>query len=131
MLAHLRRRVTELLRPPQPATLSSCGRAGVQAQRLLCEGRGLRLYVLVPPTSDHLFNLEQEAEVVVTAQQWQLRGVAHPLAPESIPTELLIAHSPQSVVLEVVGHRLQIGQADGYGFSETIDIDENDGVSWA
>jgi len=41
-----------------------------------CTVRGTTLYMLVPDTSDHLFNLEMEPEVAVTAQSWHLRGTA-------------------------------------------------------
>jgi hypothetical protein len=34
------------------------------------------LYLLVPNTSDHLFNLETEPEVAVIAETWRLHGTA-------------------------------------------------------
>ena len=127
MLDHLRQHVIDLLKPVQVVTLSTCGQAGIQAQVLPCEARGLRLFILVPLTSEHLFNLEQSPAVVITTPEWQLRGEARPLAPAEAPIDLGLLRSPQaanSAVVEVRGRQLQVGRANGWGFQETIDIFE-------
>jgi hypothetical protein len=127
MLNHLRRRVIDLLEPTQAVTLSSCGPAGIQAQVLPGVAKGLRLYVLVPTTSEHLFNLEQQPIVVATTADWQLRGYAHRLSPSEIPTDIpTLRDVPASnyVVIEVKPYRFEVGPPNGSGFSETIDLDQ-------
>ncbi len=128
MLEHLRRHVIDLLEPTQVVTLSTCGPAGVQAQVLSSAAQDLRLYILVPTTSEHLYNLEQEPTVVATTTDWQLRGYARELPPAEIPATLTLLRSPQASeckVVEVRPSRLQVGRPNGGGFSETIDFNES------
>lgn len=124
MLNHLRQRVTETLFSAKAATLSTHGAAGIQANIFPCESIDLGLYLLVPRTSDHLFNLEQNPEVVVTTDTWQLRGVAN-IASE-YPAGLNLVQQPDAAWCEVVAvrpTRLQIEPQGGLGHAETIDID--------
>jgi hypothetical protein len=124
MLNHLRQRVTETLSAARTATLSTHGAAGIQANVFPCESVDLGLYFLVPRTSDHLFNLEYNPEVVVTTETWQVRGVARIAA--ECPAGLALLQQPDAAwcqVVTVVPTRLQIERADGPGYSETIDID--------
>lgn len=124
MLNHLRQRVTEVLSAARSATLSTHGAAGIQANVFACEAADLGLYVLIPRTSDHLFNLEHNPEVVVTTETWQVRGIAR-IAPEC-PAGLNLLHQPDAAWCEVVmvrPTRLQIYRHDGAGHAETIDID--------
>ena len=123
MLNHLRERVTETLSGVRTATLSTHGAAGIQASVFPCACAGLRLYLLVPRTSDHLFNLEHNSQVVVTTETWQLRGVATITAER--PAELALLHKPDAAWCEVVmvhPTRLQIEWPGGAGHAETIDI---------
>jgi hypothetical protein len=124
MLNHLRQRVTETLSAARTATLSTHGAAGIQANVFPCESVDLCLYLLVPGTSDHLFNLEQNPEVVVTTETWQVRGVAR-IAP-ACPAGLVLLHQADAAWCEVVAvrpTRLQIEWPAGSGYAETIDID--------
>jgi len=124
MLNHLRQRVTETLSAARAATLSTHGAAGIQANVFPCESIDFGLYFLVPRTSDHLFNLEQDAEVVVTTDTWQVRGVAY-IAPDC-PAGLALLQQPDAAWCEVVmvrPTRLQIEWPGGAGHAETIDID--------
>ena len=124
MLSHLRQRVSETLSTAKAATLATHGAAGIQANVFACESTGLLLYMLVPRTSDHLFNLEHNREVVVTTEAWQLRGVAG-IAREQ-PVGLALLHQPDAAWCEVVAvrpTRLQIERQGGLGHAETIDID--------
>ena len=124
MLNHLRQRVTETLLSAKAATLSTHGAAGIQANVFPCESMGLRLYLLVPRTSDHLFNLEHNQEVVVTTDTWQLRGVAN-IASE-YPAGLTLLQQPDVAWCEVVAvrpTRLQIEPQGSHGHAETIDMD--------
>ena len=124
MLNHLRQRVTETLSAATAATLSTHGAAGIQASIFPCESIDLGLYILVPRTSDHLFNLEHNPEVVVTTDTWQVRGVAR-IAPEC-PAGLGLLQQPDAAWCEVVAvrpTRLQIERPGGSGHAETIDMD--------
>lgn len=124
MLNHLRERVTEILSGAAVATLSTHGAAGIQANVFLCESANLWLYLLVPRTSDHLFNLEHNPEVVVTTEGWQLRGTARPT--QDYPPGLALLGQPDAAWCELVAvrpTRLQIEPQGGLGHAETIDID--------
>jgi hypothetical protein len=124
MLNHLRQRVKETLSSATSATLSTHGVAGIQANVFPCENLDLDLYLLVPRTSDHLFNLERTPEVVVTTEAWQLRGVAR-IAAER-PAALGLLQLPDTNWCELVvvrPTRLQIEQPGGSGSAETIDVE--------
>ena len=127
MLAHLRQRVEDVLSSVQQANLSTAGPAGIQAQVFPCEAVGMHLYLLVPGTSEHLFNLENEPTAVVSTTEWQLhgRGYVRPMA--QAPPELSLPHSTDAVgcvLVEIQPVRLQINQPQGWGYGETIDIDD-------
>jgi hypothetical protein len=127
MLDHLRRRVVESLSAIHSATLSTYGAAELQAALLPCESLGLRLYILMPATSDHLLNLKGSLEVVVTSADWQLRGTAVLLETVDFPDGLALLSRPEaqwSRLVEVKPYRVHIRRQNGWGFSETIDIDE-------
>lgn len=127
MLDHLRRRVIESLNATKSATLSTYGAAELQAALLPCESLGLRLYILLPATSDHLLNLKTSPEVVVTSADWQLRGAAVVLETADYPEGLALLLRPGakwSRLMEIKPYRVHIRRQNGWGFSETIDIDE-------
>ena len=124
MLNHLRERVTEALSTVKTATLSTHGAAGIQANVFPCECVGLALYLLVPRTSDHLFNLEHDHEVVVSTEAWQVRGTACVI--REPPGGLALLQAPDAAWCEVVSvcpARVQIEARDGSGHAETIDLD--------
>ena len=124
MLNHLRQRVVEALSMARTATLSTHGAAGLQASVIPCQALETILYLLVPRTSDHLFNLEHSPEVVVTTETWQMRGTAR-IAPDC-PAGLALLGQPDAAWCEVVAvrpTRLQIEPQGGLGHAETIDID--------
>lgn len=127
MLDHLRQRVIDLLEPTNAVTLSTYGPAGIQAQVLSSIAQGLSLFVLVPATSEHLYNIEQQHIVVATTAEWQLRGYGRQLSPPEIPATVLPLSSIQSgdyAVVEIRPLRLEIGSPNGGGFTETIDFDD-------
>lgn len=76
MLKKLRIEALALIAATPYCTLSTIGPAGVQASVVACMVREDCVYVLVPSTVDHLFNLEHEQEAVLTSPLWQLRGAA-------------------------------------------------------
>jgi hypothetical protein len=94
---------------------------------LTCEAVGLVLYVLVPRTSDLLFNLESTPRVVATSQTWQARGVARVVQPGQYPEGLALAKTPKAAWCSVVEIRptwlkLTPHQGNGHVQSETIDL---------
>lgn len=127
MLDHLRQRIIDLLEPTSAITLSSHGPAGIQAQMLPSFAVGLRLFVIVPATSEHLFNLELEPDVVATTANWQLRGYGRPLSPSELPPNFPLPSTIQATdytVVEITPVQIEIGRPIGSGFIETIDIDD-------
>ena len=126
MLDHLRQRVVEALASAQCATLSTYGAAALQATLLPCEAIDLQLYLLLPATSDHLLNLESHPQVVVTTPDWQLRGTAVSLNPANYPPNLTLLQKPEAQLSRLVVVRpsqFNLRRANGWGFWETIDID--------
>jgi hypothetical protein len=127
MLTHLRQLVQDALAPVEAATLSTTGPAGLQARLFPCQAMGLTLYLLVPSTSDHLFNLEYEPAVAVTTAHWQLAGNGRRLLLPQAPADLGLAQMPEARGCDLVAvtpTRLQINRPCGWGYSDTIDIDE-------
>ena len=125
MLRQLRQQASEALSTAREIVLSAGGPAYIQAEVLSCETIGLALYVLVPRTSDLLFNLESNTLVVATADTWQARGVARLLTPGEYPDRLAIASTPAAVwceVVEIRPTRLRLRPPGGQGEGETIDI---------
>ena len=126
MLVHLKQRVAEVLAPARAANLSTSGPAGLQSRIYPCAALGMQLYLLVPATSDQLFNLEHVPTAVVSTTEWQLygRGYALPLAqapPDLVLPELV--DTAGCVLVHIRPVRLQINQLQGWGYCETIDIE--------
>jgi hypothetical protein len=123
MLDKLRDRATQISAETLFCTLATTGPAGIQASMVHCAGRGTTLYVLVPDTSDHLFNLEIESEVAVTAETWHLRGTADIIQDRN---DVFSADQSQwHTVVRVTPVRLHILPAKGgpANYAETIDFD--------
>ncbi len=76
MLDRLRKQAFQILAATSTCTLSTTGPAGLQASNIIWGVDQDRLYMLVPDTSDHLFNLEHDKLVVLTATNWDLSGAA-------------------------------------------------------
>ena len=109
-------------------TLSTTGPAGLQASMVVCVVREDCVYVLVPSTVDHLFNLEHELEVVLTSTLWQLRGAAlalseaagrHGTAPDNISAR---ANDAGWTLVEVFPFRMHLEPAGRRRYRETIDF---------
>lgn len=126
MLEHLRQRVTQTLANTHQITVSTSGPAGLQSSRVRCEALGLSLFILIPRTSDHLFNLEANPEVVVVNEEWDLRGVARVILPEAAPPGLQVIRAPEAqwnALIEIQPQRVHFLRTPPSGYSETIDID--------
>jgi hypothetical protein len=124
MLEHLRQRVTRALSGARTVTLSTFGPAGLQASRLACQLVGIQLYVLVPRTSDHLFNIESRSEVVVVNETWSLKGVARLVPRGERPPELVPDDGPPVAWSEVIQvHPVRLTLLNSGSPVETIDIE--------
>ncbi len=126
MLEHLRLRAMEVLALVQAATLSTSGPAGIQARIFPCEAQNLTLYFLIPTVSDHLFNLEHDPAAMVSTTGWQLRGYGRILPLHEAPPGLTLPGLPEAsgcMLVEIRPFQLQINQRNGWGYSETIDLD--------
>jgi hypothetical protein len=124
MLHHLRQHIAATLEQAHSATLATSGPAGLQAHVVRCAASDIKLYLLLPRTSDHLLNIEHDSAVVVTTVEWQMSGRARVLAEaESAAAPLLKApDAPWSVVVEIQPTRVSIAQRQGWGAAETIDL---------
>jgi hypothetical protein len=125
MLNHLRQHIAAALENARSATLATSGPAGLQAHVALCAASGVRLYLLLPRTSDQLLNLDHDPAVVVTTAEWQVWGRGRVLSEaERAAAPLLDApDAPWSVVVEVQPTRVSIAQPMGWGAAETIDLE--------
>jgi hypothetical protein len=126
VLEHLRQRVIQTLASARSLTLSTFGPAGLQSSRLPCEAADTTLFVLIPRTSDHLFNLEANPAVVVVSGEWNLRGAARVVLPEAAPPGLQITHTPEAqwnALVEIRPSRVNLLRVEPSGYSETIDMD--------
>ena len=123
MLRRLRQQASEALSTARQIVLSAGGPADIQAEVLPCQAVDLALYVLVPRTSDLLFNLESNGLVVATADTWQLRGIASLLRPGGYPDQLAIARAPEAAWGEIIViHPTRLYLRTSGSQSETIDI---------
>ena len=127
MLDFLRRQVIDALARETRVTLTTGGIAGLQTSVLPCESSEMRLFVLIPPTSDHLANIDGQPECVAVAERWELRGVAGRTSPHEHPTLALACtvDAEWKALIEIHPLRLQIARPDGVGYAATIDIDES------
>jgi hypothetical protein len=124
MLSHLRQHVTTALQSTHRATLATNGPAGLQAQVVPCAASGLQLFLLLPRTSEHLLNLEQNPAAVVATEHWQVSGNARIATAAECPAALL--RTPDASWSEVViirPTRVSIAQRAGWGAVETIDLE--------
>jgi hypothetical protein len=125
MLDYARQRAIEILKIPRMAVLATSGPAGVQAGEFPCEAIGLELYLLVPQTSDHLFNLKDAAAVTLLTAAWELKGEAQVIPPTAPLPDLGLLREPAAqwcVLVRVHSAQIQIRRAEGWGNLETIDI---------
>jgi hypothetical protein len=128
MLSYLRAEALALIAATPKCTLSTIGPAGVQASVVACVMHEHCVYVVVPSTVDHLFNLEHELEVVLTSTVWQLRGAAlaigeaeglHGTAPDDLRAR---ARAAGSTLVEVFPLRVHLEPAGRRRYRETIDF---------
>ncbi len=125
MLDYARQRAVEVLRGCRAAVLVTGGSAGVLAGEFPCESLGVNLYLLVPRTSDHLFNLEHDASVAVATARWAVKGHACVVSVDGPLLGLDLLRTPGaewSVLVRVDPCQVQVRREDGWGSLETIDL---------
>ena len=127
MLDTLKLRVLTALKNESTATLSTNGPGGIQAGFFPCAAEDLTLYLLVPSSSDVLYNLQTETAVVITTPHWQLEGEAGGCyLPQLLPT-ISLSRLPQAagcVLVSVNCRRMHFNWAEGWGYRETIDCND-------
>ena len=125
MLDYARQRAIEALRIPRKAVLATSGPAGLQASEFPCEAIDADLYLLVPWTSDHLFNLERDPSVTLLTAGWELKGEAQMVSPTTPDLELDLLRQPDAEwcgLVRVHPYQLQIRREKGWGYLETIEL---------
>lgn len=121
MLDKLRDRAISTIAATPTCTLSTTGPAGLQASAVSCRVHQARVFVLIPITSDHLFNLEHHPEVVLTTAHWQLRGLVSASEPAQPGVNGVEPRQP-TVVVEVTPVQMHIEPAGDGGHRETVDF---------
>jgi hypothetical protein len=110
------------------ACLATYGPAGLQASIISCHVRGECLYLLLPASADHLFNLERALELSLTAEDWQVRGLGVCVLQRQHlgcagPRDLVAqASSAGQVLVEVVPLQIHLGLAGSPIYRETLDF---------
>ncbi|MEZ4663758.1 MAG: hypothetical protein R2911_40000 [Caldilineaceae bacterium] len=120
MLDRLRNQAFQALAATSHCTLSTLGPAGLCASNVALAVAGDHLYVLIPSTSDHLFNLEQESVVALTAETWELTSQAAQIAASTSP------FTPQqtawAVAFQITPQRMHLPPDDEEHTHRTIDF---------
>ncbi len=128
MLNQLRTEALALIAATPHCILSTIGPAGVQASAITCVVEAGCVYMLVPSTIDHLFNIEHELEVVLTSTAWQLRGAAlaigealgrHGAASDAIQAR---ARAAGATLVEVFPLRMHLEPTGRRRYRETVDF---------
>jgi hypothetical protein len=123
MLDYARQHAIAALNLPHRVVLVTIGPAGVQAGEFPCEAKDLALYLLVPRTSDHLFNLEHNPTVSLLSAGWELKGEGMAAGAQGLDLGLLEDPAAQwCVLVRIDPVRIQIKREGGWGNIETIDL---------
>lgn len=125
MLDYARERAVEVLKNSSIAVLATYGPAGLQASEFPCEARDLTLYLLVPWTSNQLFNLEFDPSVTLLSAEWELKGRAETISHNTLEQDLLLlreAGAEWCALLRVIPNKIQIRKENGWGYAETLEL---------
>lgn len=123
MLKHLRQRIVQVLQESKVVALASSGPAGLEISPCECWSEGIRLFVLIPSTSEHLVNIELNPQVAITQDHWRLVGTAKPAQNQ---THFQAGERYGKKPLEVHPSRFEFMAQDSNQVVETIDIGEDD-----
>ena len=125
MFDYAHQRALEALGNPRVAVRVTNGPAGVQVSEFPCAALGLSLYLLVPQTSDHLFNLEYESTVTLLIARCELKGKARIVSRGAVDLDCALLREPQAewcAFLHVEISQVQIRSEVGWGNRETLDL---------
>jgi hypothetical protein len=123
MLDYARQRANEVLKIPKMAVLATSGPAGLQLSEVPCEAVDLKIYLLLPQTSDHVFNLENNESATLLTTIWEMKGKATIVCQEKYNLNFLRSvGSEWSVLVQIVPSIIQILRDGGWGNAETIDL---------
>ena len=125
MFDYAHQRALEALGNPRAAVLVTNGPAGVQVSEFPCAALGLSLYLLVPQTSDHLFNLEYESTVTLLIARYELKGKAQIVSRGAVDSDCALLREPAAdwgAFLRVEISQVQLRSEEGWGNRETIDL---------
>ncbi len=126
MLDYARQRAIEALKIPRRAVLATSGPAGLLASEFPCEAIDVDLYLLVPWTSDHLFNLEYDPSVTLLTARWELKGETQMISPTTLDLELDLLREPGAEwcgLVRVSPYQIHIRREKGWGYLETIELE--------
>jgi hypothetical protein len=125
MLDYTRQRAAEVLRIPRTVVLATSGPAGMQVSELHYEALELEIYLLVPKTSDHLFNLEYDSDVTLLTAGWELKGKAHILSSGESDLQMNLLRELESewyMLVRVDPFQVHVLREGGWGRIETLDL---------
>jgi len=125
MLDYVHQRAREILGDVWSAVLATSGPAGVRAGEFTCEVFDLQLFLLLPQTSDHLYNIKHDPRVTLLTPDWEMQGLAEivPKGSSGINIALLLSPSAKWYdVVKVEPHLLHVKKKNGWGYVETIDL---------
>jgi hypothetical protein len=125
MLDYARYRAIEILKITRQVILVTGGLTGLQVGEYPCESIELTLYLLLPGTCDHLFNLETNSKVTLLSAAWELRGEAQVLPPDTCEPKLELTREPEAKwyrLVRVDPLQIQVRRQAGWGALETIDL---------
>ena len=125
MFDYAHQRALEVLGAPHTAVLVTNGPAGIQVGEFACALSGLSLYVRVPQTSDHLFNLEHESTVTLLITCCEVKGRAQIISRDIVKLDCDLLREPAAdwcAFLRVEITQVQLRSEAGWGNRETIDL---------
>ncbi len=125
MLDYNTRRAYDLMAQVDRVTIATCGPAGILVGEFPCRSAGLDLYVSLPVTSDHLFNLENDPNITLCCPQWELYGRIQIIPAVALPPSLTSqadCYTGYCEWIRILPVKLQIRKATGWGYTETIDF---------
>ena len=125
MLDYARVRAVQILQPARRVVLATHGPAGLQLAEFPCQAVDLDLYLLLPWTSDHLFNLEHDPCVTLLTPSWELKGQARLISSTPPDLDLDLLREPAaawSALLQVTPSRIQVRRSQGWGYLETLEL---------
>jgi hypothetical protein len=126
MFDYAQQRALEVLGTPRTAVLVTNGPAGIQIGEFACTLSGLSLYLLVPQTSDHLFNLEHDATVALLINRCEVKGRAQIIPRATVEPDCALVQESEvdwCAFLRVEISQVQLRSEAGWGNRETIDLE--------